>query len=61
MTADPLPGATRVRMARRSSRVGCGHYVTVGTVIVRRGGRWTCRDCALQDIKTRISTEGKRP
>lgn len=49
---DPLPAATRVRKARRSSRVSCGHYVLVGHIIVRRAGRWTCLECALADIKT---------
>ena len=47
MTADPLPRATRVRKARRSSKVGCGHYVLVGQVIVRRAGKWACLPCAL--------------
>ena len=50
MTADPLPAATRVRKARRSSRVGCGHYVLTGQVIVRRGGKWACLQCALAAI-----------
>jgi hypothetical protein len=50
--ADPLPAATRVRKARRSSRVSCGHYVLTGHIIVRRAGRWTCLDCALRAIKT---------
>ena len=63
MTADPLPGATRVRKARRASRLHCGHWVLVGQVIVRRGGRWTCRGCALNAIgySQKSSTEGKRP
>jgi len=34
------------RKARRSSVVACGHYVLVGQLIVRIGGRWVCRDCA---------------
>jgi hypothetical protein len=33
---DPLPRATRVRKARRSSKVACGHFVLTGQVIVRR-------------------------
>lgn len=57
MTADPLPAATRVRKARKSSRVACGHYVLTGQVIVRRGGRWICLPCALAVIKA--STGGK--
>jgi hypothetical protein len=51
MTADPLPSATLVRKARRSSKVSCGHYVMVGHVIVRRGGRWACLECALAAIR----------
>ena len=51
MTADPLPAATRVRKARRSSVVACRHYVLVGQVIVRRDGRWICLDCALAMVK----------
>jgi hypothetical protein len=47
VTGDPLPGAVRVRKARRSSRVGCGHYVLTGQAIVRRGSRWSCMACAL--------------
>jgi Protein of unknown function (DUF3631) len=50
---DPLPAATRVRKARKSSRVACGHYVLVGQVIVRRGGRWACLPCALAAIRVR--------
>ena len=50
--ADPLPAATRVRKARRSSKVACGHYVLVGHIIVRRAGRWTCLECAIAGIKT---------
>jgi hypothetical protein len=51
MTSDPLPLANRVRKARRASTLGCGHYVNVGAVIVRRSGRWTCLDCALAIIR----------
>ena len=36
MTADPLPNVNRVRKARRSSVVACGHDVLVGQVIVGR-------------------------
>jgi len=38
--------------ARRSSAVACRHYVTVGQLIVNRGGGWVCLDCALAEIKT---------
>lgn len=34
------------RKARRSSVVSCGHYVTVGQLIVRIYGRWVCGHCA---------------
>jgi hypothetical protein len=50
VTADPLPDAARVRKARRSSAVACGHYVLTGQVIVKRGGRWICLPCALDAI-----------
>lgn len=58
MTADPLPAATRVRKARRSSVVACRHYVQVGHVIVRRGGRWICLECALAAIRATTTTKG---
>jgi hypothetical protein len=58
VTADPLPAATRVRKARRSSVVACRHYVLVGQVIVRRGGRWIGLPCALATIRT---TAGSPP
>jgi ribosomal protein S27AE len=34
------------RKARKSSVVSCGHYVTMGQLIVRIGGRWVCGYCA---------------
>jgi hypothetical protein len=49
VTAHPWP---RVRKARRSSVVACGHYVTTGQLIDNRGGRWTCLGCALETIRT---------
>lgn len=61
MTADPLPAATRVRKARRSSVVACRHYVLVGQVIVRRDGRWICLPCALTAIRATTTTGGQRP
>jgi hypothetical protein len=61
MTADPLPSVARVRKARRSSRVSCGHHVLVGQVIVRRGGRWTCLQCALLAIKTSAAPAAAPP
>jgi hypothetical protein len=59
MTADPLPAVARVRKARRSSRVSCGHHVLVGQVIVHRGGRWTCLECALAAIRATTTTRQK--
>jgi hypothetical protein len=53
MTADPLPSVARVRKARRSSTVACGHHVLAGAVIVRRGGNWTCLQCALEAVRAR--------
>ena len=51
MTApDPLPSVARVRKARRSSVVACGHHVLVAQVIVHRGARWICLQCALDAI-----------
>lgn len=61
MTADPLPGVALVRKLRWSRTVSCGHHVLSGQAIVHRGGRWICLNCALDAIKTKISTEGKRP
>lgn len=58
--ADPLPAANRVRKARRSSKVACGHYVLVGHIIVRRAGRWTCLECALAAIRA-ATAGGQRP
>jgi hypothetical protein len=49
---DPLPLANAVRRARRSSTLACGHHVHPGHVIVRRGGKWTCLECALDAIRT---------
>ena len=57
---DPLPLATRVRKARRSSKVACGHYVLVGQVIVRRGGKWACLPCALAAIGANTSRQETR-
>jgi hypothetical protein len=61
MTADPLPSVARVRKARRSSRVSCGHHVLVGQVIVRRGQRWVCLQCALADIETSAAPAAAAP
>jgi hypothetical protein len=61
MTGGPLPAATRVRKARRSSTVSCGHYVLVGHVIVRRAGRWMCIECALDSGTIQPATEMRSP
>jgi hypothetical protein len=42
--------AVRAMKARRSSAVYCGCWVSVGTVIIKRAGRWICRTCALAHI-----------
>jgi hypothetical protein len=60
--ADPLPAATRVRKARRSSTVACGHHVITGQVIVRRAGRWICLSCALAAIAANVpAPRGAQP
>jgi hypothetical protein len=41
----------RVMKARRSARVGCGHYVLRGELIVQRDNRWMCLPCALDAIR----------
>lgn len=46
----------RVRKARKSSVLACGHYVLTGQLIVSRDGRWTCLQCALEHI--RATTHG---
>ncbi len=43
----------RVRRARRTSVLSCGHLVLPGQLIVRRDGRWTCLACALAAIRQR--------
>ena len=56
---DPLPSAARVRKARRSSAVACGHYVLTGQVIVKRGARWICLPCALDAIHCHDALVGR--
>ncbi len=48
MTAPPR--LARVRKARRSSVLSCGHFVLTGQLIVKRGQGWRCLPCALEDI-----------
>jgi hypothetical protein len=49
----------RCMKARWSRRVSCGHFVTVGQIIVNHGQGWRCLDCALAAI--RAATTGQRP
>ena len=35
----------RVRKARRTGTVGCGHIVLTGQTIVYHDGRWLCLPC----------------
>jgi len=49
---------TRIRKARRSSRLSCGHYVTTGQKIVSRDrGPWTCLPCALAALQDQAAQE----
>jgi hypothetical protein len=44
---------TRVRKARRTSRLACGHWVSTGQHIVRVDGRgWLCLGCVLASIRS---------
>jgi hypothetical protein len=48
----------RVRKARRSSILGCGHWVTIGNLIASRDGKtWICLDCALAAIRAVSETD----
>ena len=43
---------TRVRKARRSSVLSCGHWASIGHLIASRDGKtWICLDCALAAIR----------
>jgi len=48
------PKPVRVMKARRSSRLACGHVVSIGAQIVGRGTgwrrRWICMDCHLDAV-----------
>jgi hypothetical protein len=49
----------RVRKARRSLRLACGHYVQRGQLEASRGGRaWVCIDCQLAAIR---AAQSERP
>jgi hypothetical protein len=50
-----MTAAARVRKARWPATVACGHHVNVGDVIVRRGGVWVCRPCALEAVRAQTS------
>jgi hypothetical protein len=54
VTARPWP---RVRKARKSSRLACGHWVITGNLIVSHGQEWICLDCALARIRERQPQE----
>lgn len=41
----------RVMKARKSSRLGCGHYVLRGELITRQGDGWRCLDCAIRAMR----------
>jgi len=54
------PAWPRVRKARRSSRLACGHWVNTGNLIVSRPGHgWTCLQCALDRIRERQPQESR--
>jgi hypothetical protein len=62
MTADPVPAATLVRKARRTSRVSCGHYVTVGHVIARHADLSNSHHAGnLPASWTTLATPSRRP
>ena len=52
--------AARVRKARRSSKLDCGHWVPVGHKIARLGTRWACIECVLAAWR-RIQAEPPKP
>jgi hypothetical protein len=45
MTARPR---VRVRRARRSGPLACGHPAHIGEQIVHRGSGWICAACAVK-------------
>lgn len=47
--------AVRVRKARWPAVVSCGHFVNVGQVVVKRGGKWKCRECALAEARKAVT------
>jgi hypothetical protein len=50
----------RVRKARRSSRVACGHYVNRGQLIASNDTGWICIDCALATIRAAYDVPTQR-
>jgi len=51
----------RVRKARRSSKLSCGHYALTGQLIVSRDrGPWTCLPCALAALSDQAAQEAAR-
>jgi hypothetical protein len=60
----------RAMKARASYQMRCGHYVLRGQLIVKRGGRWMCGQCAEADARAqaeadryygRTTTGGRQP
>jgi hypothetical protein len=52
----------RCMKARKSSRVSCGCWVTVGQLIVKRpGDGWRCWQCTLADIRAGTTTTERTP
>jgi hypothetical protein len=41
----------RVRKARRTSRLACGHHVQRGQLIASRDRAWICIGCAIAAIR----------
>jgi len=48
------------RKVRWPRRVACGCYAFTGAVIIGRGQRWICRDCALAELGF-TTTQTTRP
>lgn len=47
----------RVRKARRSSRLACGHWVQRADLIASNGAAWICIGCAIAAIRAACGTE----
>ena len=51
----------RAMSARRSSTLSCGHFVTVGELIVKVDGKWLCAPCRLGQVRELIQTMQQPP